>query len=162
MIWLCCVVVLCEDDVFGDEEGKQTQSRQFSWDTPHIWKPQKAEIKTNKTQAVKSLLVQEYKRQEKKWEANSQSLRRTANYLRKRRLVLMLQWCLCPNLNGTAKSSFCQCFVFSTKIAVHGGSWGDTAQTLAQWWHPVASSVELLFVVPVKHVVPQLGDFSQL
>jgi hypothetical protein len=22
----------------------------------------------------------------------------------------------------------------------HGGRWGDTAQALAQWWHPVASN----------------------
>jgi len=30
--------------------------------------------------------------------------------------------------------------VFSTKIADHGSRWGDTAQALDRWRHPVASS----------------------
>jgi len=33
--------------------------------------------------------------------------------------------------------------VFSTEIADHGGRWGDTAQALDQWRHPVASSEAL-------------------
>jgi hypothetical protein len=29
---------------------------------------------------------------------------------------------------------------FQKKIVDHGGCWGNTAQALAHWWHPVASS----------------------
>jgi hypothetical protein len=30
-------------------------------------------------------------------------------------------------------------FVFNVFVN-HGGRWGNTAQALARWWHPVASS----------------------
>jgi hypothetical protein len=30
--------------------------------------------------------------------------------------------------------------VFSTKVVDHGGCWGNTAQALDRWRHPVASS----------------------
>ena len=33
--------------------------------------------------------------------------------------------------------------MFSTEIVDHGGRWGDTAQALDRWWHPVASSEAL-------------------
>jgi hypothetical protein len=33
--------------------------------------------------------------------------------------------------------------VFSTEIVDHGGRWGDTAQALGRWRHPVASSEAL-------------------
>jgi hypothetical protein len=33
------------------------------------------------------------------------------------------------------------CVLF--KFVDHGGRWGDTAQALARWWHPVASSEAL-------------------
>jgi hypothetical protein len=33
------------------------------------------------------------------------------------------------------------CVLF--KFVNHGGRWGDTAQALARWWHPVASSEAL-------------------
>jgi hypothetical protein len=33
--------------------------------------------------------------------------------------------------------------VFSTKFVGHGSRWGNTAQALNRWWHPVASSEAL-------------------
>jgi hypothetical protein len=33
------------------------------------------------------------------------------------------------------------CVLF--KFVDHGGRWGNTAQVLARWWHPVASSEAL-------------------
>ena len=38
---------------------------------------------------------------------------------------------------------FCYCFVCLFEFIDHGGRWGDTAQALTRWRHPVASSEAL-------------------
>jgi hypothetical protein len=41
--------------------------------------------------------------------------------------------------------------IFELTLRHHGGCQGDTAQTLAQWWHPVASSKALDVLHRVIH-----------
>jgi hypothetical protein len=43
--------------------------------------------------------------------------------------------------------------VFFNKFVYHGGRQGDTAQALAQWRHPVASSEALDVLHPAMHPV---------
>jgi hypothetical protein len=44
------------------------------------------------------------------------------------------------------------CFVFAVKIINHGRCRGNTAQTLARWWHLVASSVALDVFHQAMHI----------
>jgi hypothetical protein len=45
-----------------------------------------------------------YNGKKDKWETNIYSLRRNATYLRKKRVVLMPRWCLCPTIYGSVFS----------------------------------------------------------
>jgi hypothetical protein len=95
---LCCVM----NYVLGDEWFEQTKNAQETCNSQHIWDSQKAVV-SSKT-ILELFCGGDVEIEEKRRETENKHLpptHRDAIYLRKKQVVLMPRWCLCPTIYGS-------------------------------------------------------------